>query len=213
MALQDSGIITMADIASEFGGTMPHGLDEYYGAAAGVPASGQVSLQDFYGVSNGVSKTFVCTGRQDPDGKIISTHTIGYESLYNGEFTISPDDQFNGFPLYAIRILSVPTAGPNAAFPPQVTIVVLDTAVGARGADYIQSVYIEEFDLLLDHNSPLFSNPDINGDAGYRTFRNAGGAITGYGWQWLEPAETTYENSLFKIRTMNGVTVKITGAA
>ena len=56
MALQSSGPISLSDIAGEFGGSTPHSLSEYYGAAGGVPASGAISMDDFYGTSwNGPS--------------------------------------------------------------------------------------------------------------------------------------------------------------
>jgi len=51
MALQASGAISLADIQGEFGGSNPIGLDEYYSAAAGIPASGVISIGDFYGAS------------------------------------------------------------------------------------------------------------------------------------------------------------------
>lgn len=53
MALQSSGQIKLSEIATEFGGTAPHSLSEYYGAASGVPSSGEIKLgADFYGTSN-----------------------------------------------------------------------------------------------------------------------------------------------------------------
>ena len=55
MALQSSGPISLLDIQNEFGGTNPIGINEYYGAAAGVPASGTISFDDFYGTSSGPS--------------------------------------------------------------------------------------------------------------------------------------------------------------
>ena len=63
MALQTSGAISINDIVGEFGGTAPHALSEYYSAASGIPASGAISISDFYGASagpvtmNGVSGT------------------------------------------------------------------------------------------------------------------------------------------------------------
>lgn len=48
MALQSSGKITLIDIQGEFGGTAPHTLKEYYGEG-GAPASGTISIKDFYG--------------------------------------------------------------------------------------------------------------------------------------------------------------------
>lgn len=52
MAIQSSGQIAMSDIVGEFGGSAPHALSEYYGAATGIPASGQITIGDFYGASN-----------------------------------------------------------------------------------------------------------------------------------------------------------------
>ena len=56
MALQASGAISLANIQTEFGGSNPIGLNEYYrdGAYVGagapnVPTSGVIDLQDFYG--------------------------------------------------------------------------------------------------------------------------------------------------------------------
>jgi hypothetical protein len=51
MGLQSSGSISLSDIAGEFGGSTPHSLSEYYDAASGIPANGQISLSDFYGTS------------------------------------------------------------------------------------------------------------------------------------------------------------------
>lgn len=57
MALQSSGAISIYDIAAEFGGTVPHGLYEYYGAASGIPSSGPIGLFDFYGASSNLVAT------------------------------------------------------------------------------------------------------------------------------------------------------------
>lgn len=51
MALQSSGPISLNDIQTEFGGSNPIAIDEYYGVATGVPASGAISFDDFYGTS------------------------------------------------------------------------------------------------------------------------------------------------------------------
>ena len=55
MALQSSGPISLNDIQTEFGGTNPIGINEYYGVDTGVPASGTISFNDFYGTSAGFS--------------------------------------------------------------------------------------------------------------------------------------------------------------
>lgn len=55
MALQSSGAISLNDIATEFGGSTPHSLSEYYGVASGIPSSGTISISQFYGKSNTIS--------------------------------------------------------------------------------------------------------------------------------------------------------------
>jgi len=52
MALQTSGAISLANIQTEFGGSNPISLSEYYGVASGIPASGTISIGDFYGKSS-----------------------------------------------------------------------------------------------------------------------------------------------------------------
>lgn len=60
MALQTSGAISILNLVSEFGGTAPHSLSEYYRGGSlvpdtptnsGVPTSGAISLTDFYGAA------------------------------------------------------------------------------------------------------------------------------------------------------------------
>ena len=52
MALQNSGTLSIGEIAGEFGGTAPHSLSEYYDAATGIPSSSTISVGEFYGTSN-----------------------------------------------------------------------------------------------------------------------------------------------------------------
>ena len=51
MVLQSSGAISLNDIQTEFGGTNPIGINEYYDVASGVPSSGLISFNQFYGTS------------------------------------------------------------------------------------------------------------------------------------------------------------------
>ena len=52
MTLQSSGPIDHQDIEDEFGGSHPISMDEYYGAGGSAPSSGEISMSDFYGLSN-----------------------------------------------------------------------------------------------------------------------------------------------------------------
>lgn len=56
MTLQSSGAISLSDVQTEFTGSNPISISEYYGVGT-VPASGTISLNDFYGTSNEVYKT------------------------------------------------------------------------------------------------------------------------------------------------------------
>lgn len=54
MVLQSSGVIKFSEIQTEFGGTNPINLTEYYtsgysSGVTGIPASGQISISQFYG--------------------------------------------------------------------------------------------------------------------------------------------------------------------
>lgn len=62
MALPSSGPLTLADIQTEFGGSPPASLSEYYAGGAyvpsgtsgtygAVPSSGEISVRNFYGTS------------------------------------------------------------------------------------------------------------------------------------------------------------------
>jgi len=62
MALQSSGAISLADIQTEFGGTNPISLSEYY-SKGNAPASGEIQLAaDFYGTSNTISLNLATHG-------------------------------------------------------------------------------------------------------------------------------------------------------
>jgi len=49
MVLQSTGAISLLDIATEFGGTTPHSVSEYYAQDSGIPGTGPISFSDFYG--------------------------------------------------------------------------------------------------------------------------------------------------------------------
>ncbi len=68
MALPSSGVLTLDDIQTEFGGTNPIDLSDYYRGGslvpdtatnAGIPTSGVISVTDFYGATNVITLDFV----------------------------------------------------------------------------------------------------------------------------------------------------------
>ena len=88
MTLQTSGAISLANIAAEFGGSTPHSLSEYYGAASGIPNSGTISFNQFYGKSNGYSATMT-VGSHTVTDQYVSSQSYGYNNgsrspVFNG---------------------------------------------------------------------------------------------------------------------------------
>ena len=51
MPIPNNGPVSADDIQDEFGGSNPISLNEYYGAATGVPSSNQISFSNFRGKS------------------------------------------------------------------------------------------------------------------------------------------------------------------
>lgn len=96
MALPSSGVITLADIQTEFGGTNPISLSEYYRGGAyvtanntGVPTSGEISLNTFYGATrqfafsitsnqtNANLRTLAVNAGWDQSSPLVATITSG----------------------------------------------------------------------------------------------------------------------------------------
>ena len=94
MALQSSGQIKLSEIAAEFGGSAPHALSEYYGAASGVPSSGEIQLAaDFYGTSASLSlSTTIACGRQELK---VAVGNDGFISS-SGRTVVTTNDNVNG---------------------------------------------------------------------------------------------------------------------
>ena len=82
MALQGSGQISLANLQTEFGGSNPISLSEYYRNGAyvtsnnsGVPTSGAISLSQFYGTTAQFSFTISSTS-------FVSGNSTSIEILY-----------------------------------------------------------------------------------------------------------------------------------
>lgn len=96
MTLQTSGNITFADIQTEFGGSNPIGLDEYYSGGAyvppftygstgfAVPSSGAINMADFLGTTKNVGITLsnqtITAGTNSP-----STAITTFKVAQNGK--------------------------------------------------------------------------------------------------------------------------------
>jgi hypothetical protein len=88
MALQSSGTISLTQVATEFGGTAPHQMSEYFGVDAGVPASGSaIGLGNFYSKAN----KFVATITSNAQELNLYTWltSIGWDQNRKVELTIN----------------------------------------------------------------------------------------------------------------------------
>lgn len=102
MTLQTSGPITFAEIQTEFGGSNPIGLNEYYSGGAYVPpytygfgafpipSSGPINIADFYGTTKNVSITLPGLTME------VSAITDGPPSVAYAEFNVNPNGKAYG---------------------------------------------------------------------------------------------------------------------
>ncbi len=88
MVMQSSGQIKLSEIATEFGGSAPHTMSEYYGSDT-VPASGEITMSDFYGTSN--TTYTVATGGTITTYGNYKIHTFNSSSTFTVT-TLGTDD-------------------------------------------------------------------------------------------------------------------------
>lgn len=98
MALPSSGALSLSDIQTEFGGSNPISLSEYYGVDTGVPASGTIAISDFYGTS--ASSAVTVTIREDQVTNNSTTALrVGYQASNGGDFNYPESTNTGGFNL------------------------------------------------------------------------------------------------------------------
>lgn len=93
MAVKSSGSLAMTDIVNEFGGAAPHSLNEYYGVASGVPTSGTIAFDDFYGTSAVISLAYPAGDHQKVNLQTWVTG-LGHSVPNNFAITILPGTTF-----------------------------------------------------------------------------------------------------------------------
>lgn len=80
MTLQTTGPINFTNIQNEFGGVTPISLSEYYALASGLPASGAISLNNFYGKQFVVYETITSSRTWTPKvnlARFIHIYVVG----------------------------------------------------------------------------------------------------------------------------------------
>jgi hypothetical protein len=103
MAIPASGPLALTDIQTEFGGANPIGLNEYYaggsyvpagtsGTYGAVPSSGAISIQNFYGTSNGAVYWVISSIINANSGNSVACNS-GVDSSGNVYLVGMPDTQ------------------------------------------------------------------------------------------------------------------------
>ena len=155
MTLQASGAIKLSEVQTEFGGSNPISLSEYYGVAVGVPGSGTIKLSDFYGTSSADDTLDAFTW--SPDTTIGPGDDNSQVTLAGIDTTITLRATLAGFSLGSI-VVEIERA---------LTVVQTHTFVGDSSHDYtVQSgdiVRVTFYDLLAENTG----NPN-----GTMTFTN-----------------------------------------
>jgi len=167
MALQSSGAISLSEIQTEFGGSNPISLSEYYaggsnvpsgttGTGGAIPTSGEISISDFYGSSNRVSITLT-----------ISANTNGYNIFNNKGGTyvagISDITLVNNSNIYS-------TSG-----------VALDTGTGWTSGD---TITIDNNGLIVGHGGDGGAGGNIGSQAPTSGGGNGGAGSTAFNLQY-----------------------------
>jgi hypothetical protein len=137
MTLPTSGTLTLSDIQTEFGGSNPIGLSEYYaggsyvpagtsGTNGAVPSSGTISISSFYGTSNAVvnfSDEYVYSsnfGATATAGYRVNTDGFDYQGL-NGTYSaltqwVTPSSQGGNYEVYATVSSGTLTTGTTGSW-------------------------------------------------------------------------------------------------
>ena len=144
MPLEPSGQISLNDIATEFGGSVPHNLSEYYGVADGIPSSGQISLSNFYGAS-----------ASGGTGWDLSTAVLAASPL--NYFSVAPEANYSTGLVFKPDGTSVYVVAFNLASIHQYS---LSTAWDILTATYVQSFSVSTQEAVP---SGLFFKPDGTG--------------------------------------------------
>lgn len=201
MALQSSGAISLNDIAIEFGGTQPHSLNEYYGVANGIPASGSIALSDFYGASSqpsSVTLTFSVgeDGAGSPTSGSYVQRRVGYglanaNDFYYPESVIGYSFGFgtctNSTSVFSGATVSQITAEayPNASFLSEWIQFAVKDGPNLQGAfsnlvfTYINGAGYSQTTTLSSSSSRFYTKPSSRLSTTVRTWAWSGQVSTG----------------------------------
>ena len=184
MAIQTSGAITLSDIQTEFGGSNPVSLSEYYaggsyvpsgtsGTNGAVPTSGEIEVSDFYGTQSGITVTV--TEGSSPNDSLHTGYGFNKQYALNNSYagyaygSVSPTT-YDGATIHSLVRLTAKYANN----PPPGFYVVLS---GNRAQNFFTSINVQGYGTLLSSNASrsVWTN-------------NSAGTRTVFGWAGVQPS-------------------------
>lgn len=210
MPLQTSGAISLANVATEFGGATPHSLSEYYaggglvpagtsGTNGAVPSSGQIALSNFYGTSNvlkyvAVGYTNSTSGTAQQNRRIYTITSSGWGTEISTG--INFQNYTNQSPIAVTSDYKIIAFGEDAL--PRVIFVPMTTAGAGTALTYPS---YSELPQTLAMYSNKFSNDKLAWAAHFNTGDSNAYQVwsfnssTGIGTKYTNPAELPYGSS------------------
>lgn len=185
--LQSSGQIRLTDITTEFGGTAPHRISEYYqGGSAGVgdnntnvPTTGRISLTNFYNAVNSVTQTL---DNNSTNVNLSTTFGSDWASSIPKVLVIEAGSTIGG--TGGTAAITVPTGmGGTLTIQNAGTIVGTGGAAGAAGGDAI--AVSQTSGVTITNTGSIYGGGGGGGTGGngsYESVSSFQGANSSYVW-------------------------------
>ena len=222
MALPSSGVLTLDDIQTEFGGTNPIDLSDYYrggglvpdsGPNAAIPTSGAISVSDFYGSANLLTLDFLTHGT-GVNGSSISigtarstriVHLSGYTT--NGVFPTSVT--IGGISASLIKRGGAVSTNGTAGNPWQAWAIVPTGTTATVSVSTAATYYIATFNTVNGGSSGTGTATGTPGSSSTFTFTVANPGVVFWGGTTTEPAGFTGGSNSLSTSSPGGVTYYI----
>ena len=158
-----SGTISLLDIQTEFGGTNPIGINEYYGVASGVPSSGQISFSDFFCKVAEVVVTI--TNAENLDVSTLFASSVWLSTTTNKKLIVNGTVGATSVSNYA---LSIPST-----FGAKFTLVNNGNIYGAggvpktgTGGDGGNAIFAGKSNIFIQNNGRIYAGGGSGGQGG-----------------------------------------------
>ena len=179
MALQESGQISLADIQTEFGGSDPISMSEYYRGGSyvtdnntGVPTSGLITLSDYYGSVRQFAFT-ISSNYSTPQ----NLATLATAAGWNGsDYLVATNDAIISSDTTGTAALTIDDSFPNGILLINTGYIVGMGGRGGNGGNGAQNGFAGGAALSVSSSTSINNSGTIAGGGG------GGGAGTQWAW-------------------------------